>query len=221
MYVIALPDLHGDARLLPLLAAEFARADAVLLVGDLTTGGLPDPARHIVQTLRQHTKQVLAVCGNWDTQATAAYLSAEGINLEDGPHTLGDVTFFGVGGSLGTGAGSPNEYTEAVYAARFATLQASVLQARCAVIVCHQPPFRTLCDRAQFGQHVGSLEVRRFLERTRPLACVTGHIHEGIGVDKIGRTTVVNPGPLWMGGYATLHIDDGELHANCCALPPL
>jgi len=39
------------------------------------------------------------------------------------------------------------------------------------------------------------------LERMQPVLCVTGHIHEGRGMDSIGRTRVVNPGPLSRGGY--------------------
>ncbi len=33
------------------------------------------------------------------------------------------------------------------------------------------------------GRHVGSAAVRRFIERHRPLACFTGHIHEAAGMD--------------------------------------
>lgn len=34
------------------------------------------------------------------------------------------------------------------------------------------------------------------------MLCFTGHIHEGRGMDSIGRTKVVHPGPLWMRRYA-------------------
>ncbi|MBQ9539429.1 MAG: serine/threonine protein phosphatase, partial [Treponema sp.] len=40
----------------------------------------------------------------------------------------------------------------------------------------------------------------------KPLAVVTGHIHESIGYDKIGDTTVINPGSLADGYYAWLSI---------------
>jgi Icc-related predicted phosphoesterase len=32
--------------------------------------------------------------------------------------------------------------------------------------------------------------------------CFTGHIHEGVGIDTIGRCQVINPGPLREGRYA-------------------
>jgi Icc-related predicted phosphoesterase len=43
----------------------------------------------------------------------------------------------------------------------------------------------------------------------QPLICFTGHIHEARGIDAIGRTKLINPGPLREGGYAyaVLHDD--------------
>jgi Icc-related predicted phosphoesterase len=202
MYLIALPDLHGDTRDLPLLANEFARADAVILAGDLTTGGSPDGAIRIVETLRRYTDRILAICGNWDTPATAAYISAEGINLEDEPYIIGQTGFLGVGWALRSGIGSPNEYTEAEFAKRLTALELRMPEAQSLVFVCHQPPAQTRCDRTSLGQPVGSQAVRDFLERVQPRVCLTGHIHEGIGVDQVDQTTVVNPGLLWMSGYA-------------------
>ena len=69
------------------------------------------------------------------------------------------------------------------------------------VLVTHQPPRETIADRVHGGAHVGSRAVRAFIERHRPAVCFTGHIHEGRGVDSIGPTKVVNPGPA-RGGYA-------------------
>jgi uncharacterized protein len=35
-----------------------------------------------------------------------------------------------------------------------------------------------------------------------------GHIHEARGVDHIGRTPIVNPGPVAAGHYAVVMVDD-------------
>lgn len=47
----------------------------------------------------------------------------------------------------------------------------------------HSPPWNTLLDRLYGGRHVGSLAVRRFIERWGPtgrlIATLHGHIHEG------------------------------------------
>jgi len=61
-------------------------------------------------------------------------------------------------------------------------------------------------DLTHFGHHtaaglaVGA--VRAFIEETKPLIRFTGHIHEGRGIDALGPTRIVNPGPLGYGGHA-------------------
>ena len=67
------------------------------------------------------------------------------------------------------------------------------------VAVIHAPPFNTRCDVLFDGQHIGSKAVRRWIERNQPLLTLHGHIHEspklsGSFFDRIGSTTVINPG---------------------------
>ena len=72
-----------------------------------------------------------------------------------------------------------------------------------AVFLFHTPPYQTKLDRAALdGQatdhapldvHVGSVAVRRFIERGQPLLTLHGHIHEsarltGSWRDRLGRT---------------------------------
>ena len=63
----------------------------------------------------------------------------------------------------------------------------------------HGPPYGTACDQVAPGAHVGSRDVRAFLERVQPALSLHGHIHEspqisGKFADRIGRTICVNPG---------------------------
>jgi Icc-related predicted phosphoesterase len=63
----------------------------------------------------------------------------------------------------------------------------------------HGPPYGTACDQVAPGLHVGSRDVRTFLERVQPVLSLHGHIHEspqvsGRYADRIGRTICVNPG---------------------------
>lgn len=68
-------------------------------------------------------------------------------------------------------------------------------------LVCafHGPPHGTALDQIHGGVHVGSREIRRFLETHRPLLSLHGHIHESPAVsgkfaDRLGPTICVNPG---------------------------
>jgi Icc-related predicted phosphoesterase len=65
--------------------------------------------------------------------------------------------------------------------------------------VLHSPPLDTACDVMSTRQHVGSRAIRRFVESAQPPLVLSGHIHEsprisGAWRDRLGRTTVVNPG---------------------------
>jgi uncharacterized protein len=72
-----------------------------------------------------------------------------------------------------------------------------------AVLLCHGPPYRTVLDRAALDGrridhvpldvHVGSIALRRFIEREQPAASLHGHIHETVRLtgewrERIGRT---------------------------------
>jgi Icc-related predicted phosphoesterase len=67
------------------------------------------------------------------------------------------------------------------------------------VAVIHAPPFNTHCDVLFDGRHIGSKAVRSWIEKNQPLLTLHGHIHEspklsGNFFDRIGSTTVINPG---------------------------
>ena len=68
--------------------------------------------------------------------------------------------------------------------------------------------------------------MRAFIEEHQPEVCITGHIHESAGVDRIGRTVVVNAGALRDGGYIVVDANPDGLTAELCGcrvlhLPPL
>ena len=69
------------------------------------------------------------------------------------------------------------------------------------ILVCHQPPYGVL-DKvtAKFapkhwqGLHAGSKVVLDYIKKTNPKYVFCGHIHEGEGMAKIGKTEVYNLG---------------------------
>jgi len=112
MRLIALPDLHQDTRYLEALADQLAQVDIVLLVGDVTNAGGAQGAREMVQAVRRHNPNVLAVPGNWDDPAACTYLTHQGINLHRRHIIIDQIAFAGVGGSLSALVPTPNELTE-------------------------------------------------------------------------------------------------------------
>ena len=207
MNLVALSDIHGDIGRLEEVAPDLSAADCVLLPGDLTNFGREDAASRIVDAVRKYTDRILAVPGNCDYPEVDAYLTREGINLDRRCVVLDRVAFIGIGGSLPCPGKTPNEHTEEELRGFLEGATSGLPPDTPAVLVAHQPPFNTVADRVRNGDHVGSRSVRTFIAEFQPLVCFTGHIHEGRGIDAIGETKVVNPGPLREGGYAYTRID--------------
>jgi Icc-related predicted phosphoesterase len=79
------------------------------------------------------------------------------------------------------------------------------------ILVTHQPPYQTTTDKAMKLVHTGSRAIREFIERTQPVLCLCGHIHESAGTDRIGNTLIINPGPFKKGQYAFISINDQQI----------
>jgi Icc-related predicted phosphoesterase len=68
------------------------------------------------------------------------------------------------------------------------------------IFISHNIPYNTQLDLVKNEEkhanknHLGSSIARKFCEKYQPLICVGGHIHEGMGKDRIGKTLVINPG---------------------------
>lgn len=210
MKIIALPDLHtrGIEFLLE-IAPALREADLVLLPGDVTNKNTVEEISAIVEYIRQHTPDILAVCGNWDGVTVDAYLTEQGMNLHCQTHLRDGITFWGVGGALPFIGRT--EYTEEQFEAFFAQVSQHIQAPH--ILVCHQPPYDTVNDLNVAGEHTGSHSVRKWIERTQPLLCFTGHIHEGTGTDIIGQTRIINPGPLWAGAYAWVEVVNGVVQS--------
>jgi len=202
MKIIALPDLHNEPTSLSKIGNTLSKVDLVLLVGDLTNGGPAQDAVEVVQLVRRFNSSILAIPGNWDTSAVEGYLLRENINLHRRHIQLGGLTFIGMGLSLPGIVPTPNEITEADFENFFAEVASSLNPGEPEILICHQPPYGTQNDLAQGKVHVGSKSVRAFIEQRQPFICFTGHIHEGVGIDQIGSTRIVNPGPISEGYYA-------------------
>jgi Icc-related predicted phosphoesterase len=86
------------------------------------------------------------------------------------------------------------------------------------VQVTHMPPARTEVDRIFSGAHVGSEAIRKFNEERQPNVAVSAHIHEGKGVDEIGKTKLVNPGRFPEGNCALVSVNPVDSDARIISL---
>ncbi len=171
---------------------------AIVVGGDITTEARMPFLEEFLHSVRKIRGKIFLVQGNHDPREMTVPTS---MNLLHGRKlVLGEVTIGGLGGSNFTGVGAPFEYGDEE--AR------SLLDALgpVDVLVSHCPPYGTRCDLAPDGKNYGSVPVREYVECKTPRLVLCGHVHVARAVDKLGETTVVNPGPLNEGNYAVVDI---------------
>ncbi len=206
MVLLCFSDIHGRGAGLKEIA-DASQADAIVISGDVTQLGGYSEAERIISPLLLTGKPLLAVRGNMDREGVERYLDEKGLNLHGTGRILGDTGFHGLGGSLPTPIPTPFELSPEE--ARRLLQQGFSEVSRCArrVLISHEPPKDTTLDRIRSGTHVGSADVRAFIEKTKPALCISGHIHESPGEDRIGDTVCVNLGPYGSGRYALITMD--------------
>ncbi len=192
-------DVHASWTLLDrvLARAVAARADGILLVGDLGSHELAQVARRTPQRdARYHASiEILIervercrvpyafVPGNHDLPGLAHARNADGRVLD-----VAGLRVAGIGGAGPQRFGFAYEWSEDEIRARTVP--------ECDVLLVHAPPARTALDRlASRPEHVGSEAIReRALAHDGVLVC--GHIHESPGAVELGRCLCLNAGGL-------------------------
>lgn len=207
-------DIHASIGRIDALADAVGAVDVLLLGGDLTNFGRADDARRVTDAFRARFPRLFAVHGNVDHTEVRDGLADEGLSLHGRAVAVDGVTIQGLGGANHTPMRTPSESSEeelaavlARGAAHAASLEAEV-GARVRVLVSHCPPHGTTADRLTWGRHVGSTAVRAFLDAhaASVAVCLCGHVHEGVGTDRVGPVLVCNPGAFLAGGYAILEV---------------
>ncbi|MEM2599966.1 MAG: metallophosphoesterase family protein [Thermoproteota archaeon] len=193
--VFACSDIHLRLQLLEEALKTSRHADLAVFLGDLTVYGKGLDAA--LEKLGSLNDNVLAIPGNNETpDELEEKASVRGIvSLHARRMVFKGFTFAGVGGSLPTPFNTPFEIGEE----EFKRVLSGFKGLDRLILLSHTPPFNTSLDLTSMGEHIGSVELRRFIEEEAPLACLCGHVHERAGLsERIGGTLVVNPGPRGM-----------------------
>jgi uncharacterized protein len=211
---IGFGDIHeqtGNIRLIP----ELGEATAVIVSGDLTNRGRKNAAERILEQIRRINPRIYAQIGNMDYPEVEDFLDAQGMNIHARGLDIGHgVGLMGVGYSNPTPFGTPSEVSDDQLALWLAQAHESVKDLPHLLLVAHNPPFDTATDKVGGKVSVGSRAVRAFIESVQPEVCLTGHIHEARAEARIGKTQVINPGPLASGGYVLIRLTADGLQAQ-------
>ena len=105
------------------------------------------------------------------------------------------------------------EETEDQLKVRYEAMTSRLKDARNAIFNIHVPPHKSNLDEApeldenlrpkmagQALKPVGSTALRKAIESVQPLLGLHGHIHEGRGASRIGKTLCINPGSMYEQG---------------------
>ncbi|WP_285907374.1 metallophosphoesterase [Pseudodesulfovibrio pelocollis] len=214
MYWIAFGDIHESTGVLGSIPG-LGRAQGVIITGDLTNRGGRESADRVIGAVAAINPRILALPGNMDTDAVQARLAERGMDIHLRARELAPgLGLMGVGYSTPTPFGTPGEVAEETLTGWLDATHALAAHFDTLIVAVHEPPHASGVDRLGNGQHVGSPGVRAFIEGARPALVLTGHIHESRAVDRIGETTVINPGMLAGGGFVRIEYRDNTLSAE-------
>lgn len=210
MKIAFVVDVHDRFDAVPAAMREIGAVDLLIVGGDITTGGTPDDAARAIEGWRGLAPQLLAISGNMDSPAIDARLAELGVSIDGRGVVVGDVGVFGVSAAPKSPLRTPYELDDTELERRMEAGLAAVTGSRVKLFCPHAPPKDTACDLLRSGEHVGSTAIRAFVEREQPDLVLCGHIHESRGMDEIGRSRILNPGPVGAGHYALIEVD-GEV----------
>lgn len=213
MKFLVITDIHGNVNVLDKLDSEFNSCDAVLFGGDFADVINHLPGEPVLEKLCSKHDEIYAVLGNHDEPDFIEKLEDAEINAEKTLNYTDGIIILGSGGATEFTHDTPNERAEDDIMTDYNILKESEESENSEgswsnlIIISHNPPKNTKCDAVNDSLHVGSEKLRDLIEKIQPAVVVTGHIHEGTSIDKIGNTTVINSGSLGIQGtYAILEI---------------
>ena len=187
MRILHISDVHcAVARLREVLESE--AYDVVAATGDFECESAA------LELLDRARAPVLAVTGNMDHAGVARILRDAGSLIDGEVVEVSGFRFAGVGGLD--------------VKSSLEKLRRRLGGSGVDVLLSHHPP-KGAVDRSFIGLRIGLQELRALDEDVRPRLHLCGHVHESRGVERLGATVVVNPGPLKSGYYALIDVGPG------------
>jgi len=205
--LLAVTDLHDHRDALGRVLAAALPVDLILLGGDITNFGSPADAERVVRRVQATGTPVLAVAGNCDSAEIEGCLVGLGVSLFRRGEVRDGVGFHGLS-AMPPWLRHMYQFPEEELAAHLTEGYAAIEGARRHVVLSHPPPHGCKVDRTFLFRHVGSKALRTFVDEHQPDLVICGHIHEARGVDRIGRTLVVNCGSGAAGYHAVLDLGE-------------
>ena len=208
MLFLVISDLHGNLDVLDKLDEQFKNADAVLFAGDFTKFGDASTGLPALEKLKSKHDTIFSVIGNCDEPSMLEKIEEADMSVQKTLVNFEGLCFAGSGGGSKFTGETANERTDEELASDLDIItKQEAAEWNNLIAVMHNPPKDTECDKVAPTVHVGSPLLKKFIDDYKPLAVITGHIHESAAICKAGNTTVINPGALLEGKYALMQVE--------------
>ncbi len=194
MKILAFTDLHGWMEILENIkvVVKEEKIDLVLCAGDFTVFG--HQTEEILDEINQIGCEVLLIPGNHEHHEEveiSCQTKDKIIYIHESSYEKDNYFFFGYGGG-----GFSKRDEKFVKISRM--VQKDIKDEHKVIVLFHGPPYKTKLDYIG-DAYVGNIDYKKFIIRTQPDLVICGHIHENHYIeDKVGDSTVVNPGPEGM-----------------------
>jgi hypothetical protein len=187
MLIYAVADIHAKTHCLDQIRSNIDsfHPDVLVVAGDIFNYLNPSRA---LESLNSMGVPVLAVRGNSDPAFMSRYFNGySNIRLMQASRVMiNGIGFVGLSGTIPVPFRSRIAFREKHLKEKIRPLIDPET-----VLVAHPPPYGVL-DRVGKKFHAGSALIRDLVMQTRPKLMICGHIHEDVGMTRLGQTMVVN-----------------------------
>jgi len=185
MRLLAVSDIHGEEAAIESIKTLSQSHDATLVCGDLTHSTL-----HL-EDLERSVENLFIIPGNWDSERINKRMLESPRSAHMKRHELPEgLNLVGFGLTPPTPFSTFGEMSEDEMQEGLRNLEIDERT----ILMLHCPP-RGYFDLVRGGEHVGSESVLWTIEKRKPLLSLFGHVHEHLGVARMGESMLVKLPP--------------------------
>ena len=195
--LLILSDIHNQNITLKEILSKIEKLgripDCCLIAGDITNFGTAEDMQNMLNLVLDKIPKTFYVTGNCDPIVDQEDLETLAINVEAQTYEINNFLVIGFG-----------THRPQLDQKKLRTLRKTNMKV---CLLTHVPPFGTSVDVVSINRHVGSRQLRDFIEKNENIfLSICGHIHDSPSISQLGSCTIINPGPVTTGNFAIIDV---------------